>query len=141
MSQIIEFASNHPFLVSLAFGLTILMIVNEIRLIGRKGLDLSPAETVALMNNGARVVDVRSVELFRKGHILNAIHIAFDELEDKAAKVLKPHKNKVIVVYDEHGTQGVKAGAILRGLNFKAASLKGGLTAWSRENLPLEHGK
>ncbi|NNF17199.1 MAG: rhodanese-like domain-containing protein [Gammaproteobacteria bacterium] len=141
MAQIIEFASNHPFLVGLAFGLTILMIVNEMRLLGRKGLDVSPAETVALMNNGATIVDVRSLELFRAGHILNAVHIAFDDLEERASKVLKPHKDSVIVVYDDLGLQGAKAGGILRQLNFKAASLKGGLAAWKRENLPVEKGK
>jgi len=141
MAQIIEFASNHPYLVGLAFILTILLLANEIRLLGRKGLDVSPAETVGLMNKGAKVVDVRSLELFRAGHILDAVHIAFEDLDEKASKALKAHKDKIIVVYDDNGMQGAKAGTILRNMQFKAASLKGGLTAWTRENLPLEKGK
>lgn len=141
MQQIIEFSGNHPYLVGLAVVLTMLLIANEIRLFSRKGIDVSPAQTVALMNNGAKVVDIRSVERFRAGHIMNALNIALDDLEAKAQKSLKAHKDKFIIVYDDNGLQGARASTLLRRLEFKAVNLKGGLAAWTSDNLPLEKGK
>lgn len=141
MQQIIEFSGNHPYLVGLAVVLTMVLIANEFRLFSRKGIDVSPSQTVALMNNGAKVVDIRSVERFRAGHIISALHIAFDDLEAKAAKSLRAHKDKFIIVYDDNGMQGVRASTLLRGLDYKAVNLKGGLTAWTSDNLPLEQGK
>lgn len=141
MQQIIEFSGNHPYLVGLAVVLTMLLIANEIRLFSRKGIDVSPSQTVTLMNNGAKVVDVRSIERFRAGHIISAIHIAFDDLEAKAKKSLNAHKDKFIIVYDDTGMQGARASTLLRSLDFKAVNLKGGLAAWNNDNLPLEKGK
>jgi len=138
MNQIIEFSSNHPYLVGLAVVMTILLIANEIRLLGRRGIDVSPAETVTLMNNGARVLDVRSMDLFRNGHILDAIHIPLDELTSKAESKFKAHRDKFIVVYCDTGIQSAKACAELRQQNFKAVNLRGGLTAWKSDDLPVE---
>ena len=141
MNQIIEFSSNHPYLVGLALVLSILLVANEFRLLSRKGVDISPSETVALMNNGAKVLDIRSIELYQSGHILNALHLAFEDFEAKAEALLKPHKDKIIVVYDDHGMVGARASSKLRQLSYKAANLKGGLHAWKADNFPLETGK
>ncbi len=141
MDQIIEFATNHPYLAGLAFMLTLLLVANEIRLATRKGLDILPSEVVTLVNNGAKVLDVRSVELYRSGHIVNAINIAHDDLEARYEKALKAHKDKFIVVCDDNGLQAGKASLWLRQKEYKAVNLKGGLTAWSHDSLPLEKGK
>ncbi|MEM7082762.1 MAG: rhodanese-like domain-containing protein [Pseudomonadota bacterium] len=141
MQQIIEFSSNHPYLVGLAIILTMILIANEFRLLSRKGIDVTPSETVALINNGAKVVDIRSIERFRSGHILSALNIALDDLEAKAAKKLAAHKDKFIIVYDDNGMLGARASTLLRRMEYKAVNLKGGLTAWKGDNLPLEEGK
>lgn len=138
MNQIIEFSSNHPYLIGMAVVLTMLLIANELRLMSRRGIDITPAQTVALMNNGARVLDVRSMDLYRSGHILDATHIPLDELADKAESKLKAHREKFIVVYCEHGMQSTKACEQLKALDFKAVNLKGGITAWKADDMPLE---
>lgn len=141
MQQIIEFSGNHPYLVGLAVVLTIILVANEFRLFSRKGIDVSPSQSVALINNGAKVLDIRSIERFRSGHIIGALHIALDELEDKAEKLLKKHKGSFIIVYDDNGMQGARASTMLRNLQYKAVNLKGGIAAWNSDNLPLEKGK
>ncbi len=141
MQQIIEFSGNHPYLAGLAVVLTMVLIANEFRLFSRKGIDVSPSQTVALMNNGAKVVDVRSAERFHAGHIMGAAHIAYEELEAKIDKALKAHKDKFIIVYDDNGMQGARASTMLRGLEYKAVNLKGGIAAWTSDSLPLEKGK
>ncbi len=141
MQQIIEFSGNHPYLIASAVVITMVLLANELRLFSRKGIDVSPSETVALMNNGAKVVDIRSAERFHAGHIMGAAHIAYDELEAKIEKALKAHKDKFIIVYDENGTLGARASTLLRGLEYKAVNLKGGVAAWISDSMPLEKGK
>lgn len=142
MDRLLEFAVNHPILVSGAVFLTILTLANEIRLATRRGVDLSPHEAVLLINNGATVLDVRSVESFRGGHIINSRNIPMDELADAAPKKLGAQKSSTVVVYDDNGMTSGRAVRLLQSLAFEhVVNLKGGIAAWARENFPLESGK
>lgn len=142
MDRLLEFATNHPLLVSAAVFIAIVTIANEVRLATRRGIDLSPQDAVVLINQGATVIDVRDFERYRGGHIINAKHIPMDDLQDQAGKKLASFKDKPVVVYDDNGTLGARAVNVLRGLNFSnAVSLKGGIGAWLRENFPVESGK
>ena len=53
MDRALEFAANHPILISTAVFLTILTLANEIRMVSRRGVDLGPNEAVRLINGGA----------------------------------------------------------------------------------------
>ncbi|MFK7885777.1 MAG: rhodanese-like domain-containing protein [Gammaproteobacteria bacterium] len=142
MDRLLEFASNHPILVSGAVFLTILTLANEIRTATRRGVDLSPQDAVGLINGGATVIDVRSFDRFSAGHIINAKNIPLDELGDAAVKKLAALKDKPVILYDDNGLTGGRAVNVLRGLEFaNVANIKGGITAWARENFPLESGK
>ena len=142
MDRALEFAANHPILISTAVFLTILTLANEIRMVTRRGVDLGPNEAVRLINGGATVVDIRSFERYQGGHIINARHIPLDEIADKAPKKLAALKSKPVVVYDDNGMASNRAVALLRGLGFEqVVNLKGGIGAWARENFPLEKGK
>ena len=56
----------------------------------------------------------------------------------KAGETLKKHKDKNVLVYCERGTLGASAARILAGQGFtKAVNLRGGVTAWRAEGLPL----
>jgi rhodanese-related sulfurtransferase len=142
MDRLLEFAINHPLLVSGAVLLAIVTLANEVRLATRRGIDLSPQDAVALMNRGAAVIDIRDFERFKGGHIINAKHVPMDDLKDQATKKLASFKDKAVVVYDDNGTLGARAVNVLRSLDFQnAVSLKGGIGAWVRENFPVEKGK
>lgn len=126
----------------MAVVLTILVVANELRLLSRRGIDLSPAEAVQLINQGAMIIDVRSIERFRTGHIVNAKNIPFEDLAGAVDSKLEKHKDKPVLTYDDAGFIGAKAATLLRNLAFtKAANLRGGLVAWQRENLPLDKTK
>ncbi len=142
MDRLLEFATNHPILISSAVFLTIVTLANEIRMATRRGVDLSPQDAVGLINAGATVIDVRNIESFKSGHIMNAQHIPLDELQDKAPKKLAASKNKPIIIYDDNGMKGARAVNVLRALEFaNVTNIKGGVGAWARENFPLEAGK
>lgn len=142
MDRFIEFAANHPFLVSVAVFLTLLTLANEVRVATRRGVDLPPKDAVTLINQGAAVIDLRSFERFKSGHILGARHVPMEDLGDAAAKKLKALKDKPVIVYDDNGLKSARAVTMLRSLDFqRVANLKGGLGAWLRENYPLETRK
>ena len=142
MDRALEFAANHPILISTAVFLTILTLANEVRMLARRGVDLGPQEAIRLINAGATVIDVRSFERYQSGHIIGARHIPLDELADKAPKKLAALKSKPVVVYDDNGMMSNRAVNQLRGLQFEnVVNLKGGVLAWARENFPLEKGK
>ena len=139
MDKLLEFASNHPYMVSGAVFLTAFAIYNEIRQAARRGIDLAPGAAIGLINKGATVIDLRGFERFKSGHIINAKHVPMDELGEAASGKLKSLKDKTIIVYDDTGITGAKAANLLRRLDFpNAINLRGGLGAWERENLPLE---
>jgi len=97
---------------------------------------LSSAQAVRLINQGARVVDIRDREQFDAGHIVDAINIPAAELADHAEKKLKASKS-IIVVCDT-GTRSGQAVATLRRSGYeKAFNLQGGLATWRNENLPV----
>ncbi|MEM6638466.1 MAG: rhodanese-like domain-containing protein [Pseudomonadota bacterium] len=142
MDRLLEFAANHPILVSSAVFLTIVTLGNEVRMASRRNIDLDPQSAVRLINAGATVIDVRSFERYQSGHIINARHIPMDELADQAPRKLGALKDQPVVVYDENGAASASAVGILRGLAFaQVVNLKGGLVAWMRDNFPIEKGK
>ena len=137
MEQLFEFVSRHPYLVSGAVIVTILIVVTEVRLRREGGTGLSPNEAIRLSNHGALVLDVRDSEQFAQGHIQNARHIAFADLADSLEK-LKKQKQKPVLVYCDTGGISARAVALMRRSGFEQVfSLRAGLTDWRRDNLPL----
>ena len=141
MDSIIEYAGNHPFLFGgmlLMFGI---VFAYEMRVARRKGVDISPVEAVTLINGGAQPVDIRAVAQFEKGHLLDARNIPLADF-DQHLPALEKLKDRGMLVYCDNGTTSAKAVEKLkeRGI-ITAKSLRGGLTAWRAENLPVFAGR
>ena len=103
MSQLLEFAANHPYLVGGVVVLSILVLGNELRLRSNAGNFLDPTNVVSLINKGAAVLDLRSAERFATGHVVGARNIPVDQLESSAGK-LKRYSGKSVIVYCDNGT-------------------------------------
>ena len=141
MNQLIEFAGNHPYLVSAAVLMLIIVIVSEMRTRIQEFAALAPSDAIRMMNHGAVVVDVREGAEYEAGHIVDARHIPLKELGASAA-TLKRHKDKPVITCCDSGTNGGAAARELGKLGFtKVFNLRGGLGAWRQENLPLVRGK
>lgn len=99
---------------------------------------LSPSEVTRYINHeNAIVLDIREAEQFKQGHILGAIHILPTESE-KELKKLQKHKNKPIIISCSDGAKSPRFGAALRKDSFSNIfALKGGISAWQKDNLPL----
>lgn len=137
MARFIEFCINHPLLVGATALALAAAIVIEVRLRGRAGRSVPPAQAVMLINQqGATVVDVREKTSFEDGHIVDAINLAGGELVANAGSHLKK-KRPVILVCDT-GVQSARLVDGLRKGGFESSwSLDGGLAAWRRDNLPV----
>ncbi len=140
MARLLEFATNHPLLVSAFFTLLLILLWTTLK--SATGSALSPSESVLLLNReGAVPIDLRAEANFRGGHIINAVRVELAEL-DEGLKKLEKYKTKPLLVYCETGTSSGKALARLRAAGFpKVYHLHGGIAAWRADNLPLETAK
>ncbi|MYD97849.1 MAG: rhodanese-like domain-containing protein [Gammaproteobacteria bacterium] len=138
MEQLFEFIGNHPFLVG-AFLLTFALFVrNEVV---RGGRVVTPQELVNLVNrDGAVVIDVRDAKEFAQGHIVDAVNVPHAALGTRVGELDK-YKSKPVVVACKMGQHAGPAGTVLRKAGFEnVARLKGGVTGWLNDNLPVVKG-
>jgi rhodanese-related sulfurtransferase len=137
MGQLAEFAGNHVLLVLGLLGSFALAVGYELRLKASGLTQVSAGEAVKLINRSAIVLDMRSPEAYRSGHIVNAKNISLAELQADPDQLNKK-KNKLLLTVCETGAQAGKAANLLRRAGFENTfSLRGGIRGWQSESLPL----
>lgn len=141
MDKLLEFTGNHTLLV-LALVISFFVVVfTELRRKAGGLTNVEATEAVKLINNDAVVIDLRSMDAFSGGHIVNARNIPSDELDTKMSN-LEAIKSKPIVAVCETGISSTKAVNTLRAAGFDSVyGLKGGMTGWSQAGLPVVTGK
>jgi len=136
MQELVEFASNNALLVTGLIASGLAAVFYELRLKAQNIASLGTPMVVQMINEGGKVVDVRTAELFAGGHIVDARNMPQQELLDDSS-VVKNQKKNVVLVCD-NGTQSGKCVARLRKDGHENVfSLRGGLEDWRKENLPL----
>lgn len=90
------------------------------------------------------VVDVRSAESFRAGHIPTAINVPIDEVERRAPEVIERAGALAIVTYcscvNEH-TSAIAAEILTKAGACRVSALAGGYPAWVAGGRTVEHGE
>lgn len=139
--QLLEFATNHLFLVCLLLSLVTLLLWDVCHGIRTGVQQLSPTEVTTLLNREeALLLDLRPAQDYAAGHIINARNIPAEML-GKEAPTLHKHKTQPLILYCGNGGECGKRGKILLQEGFeKLYSLKGGLQEWKHANLPLSRG-
>ena len=141
MDRILEFAGNHPLLVSALMASFFLVVFYELRRKASGMINIDPIDAVKLINNDAVVIDLRSAEAYGRGHIVNARNIPSDEVEAKATS-LEQYKSTPIVAVCDSGVSSTRAVNSLRQKGFESVyGLKGGMTGWSQAGFPVVTGK
>ena len=141
MERLFEYANHHPWLAGALVLVSILVIVYEMRVQSEAKGSVSPQDMVRLMNQGALLIDLRPLEQYSAGHVGGARQMSGEQIL-QAADTLKKYKEKAVVVYDDTGSLSASAVRQLAAQGFtKAFNLRGGLTAWRTENLPLTRGE
>ena len=137
----LEFIAQNWYLFAALVVISLLIGFDSIRRGGGGANQVSALQLPQLISQeNAVVVDVCEAEEFNRGHILNAINIPLKQLQDQLGQLEKFRtKDKPIVLSCRSGQRANRAAAILRKNEFKKVfALSGGLTAWEKENLPVE---
>lgn len=141
MDKLLEFAGNHTLLVLALMVSFFVVVFSELRRKASGLVNVEATEAVRLINNDAIIIDLRSVDAFSRGHIVNARNIPSDELDAKMSN-LDAVKSKPIVAVCDAGNTSTKAVNTLRMAGFESVyGLKGGMTGWSQAGLPVVTGK
>lgn len=103
---------------------------------------LDPLEAAALMreHEGRKdflLLDVRTVEEFRQGHIEGARQLDY-YAPDFTERFATLDRNATIVLYCRSGNRTSKVSALARQLGFtRIFDLRGGILSWIKAGLPL----
>ena len=88
-------------------------------------------EIEAFVNNGYKLIDVRTAAEYGRGYIPGAVSIPVDEIRDRVGEITQ----KDLLVNCQVGQRGHTATMLLKELGFNAVNLDGGYLTWS--NSPL----
>lgn len=98
-------------------------------LVGGFGSKADPHEVKALVEEGARLVDVRTKAEFSSGHLERALNIPVGDLERRVSE-LGDDKAGPVVVYCASGLRSANAKRILVRAGFKDVHDLGGMSRW-----------
>jgi rhodanese-related sulfurtransferase len=134
MADFLVFAADQWLLFSILCGLVIAFIALEQK---RAGAQLDIHQVTRMVNNDeAILVDVRDVKEFSKGHIVDAYNVPYAKLAERKVE-LEKHKAKTLIVLDKMGQHAGAAVKILEEAGFTAVRMRGGMSEWEAQSLPV----
>jgi len=138
MQQYVEFAGNHPILVVIWIGLLLAIIVSYVQAMFSKLKFVSTTELTLLINReDALVLDVRTHDDFKRGHITGARNIPLAQFAGQISSLEKA-KDAPIIVVCQAGMSAQGAAKQLSAAGFSRVSvLTGGMGKWSEASLPV----
>lgn len=141
MSQLLEFISNHMLLVAALAGILVALVWSFAVELSGTVKAVSSAEATRLINQEqAIILDVREAGEFQQGHILDARNLPLTRFNERLGE-LDRHKDQPLLLVCAHGAQSHSAGGRLKKAGFtRLYTLRGGLTQWRADNLPLNRG-
>jgi rhodanese-related sulfurtransferase len=140
MDRLLDYSINHPLLAGGLALMALIVLGYELRMRGALSSAIGPNEAVRLMNEGAVLLDLRSTNLFKDGHITGAKNLPGDQIGTDPQAVQKL-SSKTVVLYCDDGAVTAAAQRTLAAAGVKNVfSLRGGLAAWKQENLPVAKG-
>ncbi|HYH05250.1 MAG TPA: rhodanese-like domain-containing protein [Bacillota bacterium] len=97
---------------------------------GWQNLSAAAVKTKLEQNPDIRLVDVRTSEEYREGHIPGSILLPLDRLTTEAEETL-PDKNAEMIVYCRSGNRSATASQSLTEMGYtNVANLTGGIMDW-----------
>ena len=82
-----------------------------------------------------QIVDVRSPDEWKEGHIPGATHIFLPELEKRAGEL---KKKKPVAIYCDSGYRASLGTSILQQQGFEVHNVPGSWQAWKNAKYPVE---
>ncbi|MBR1375349.1 MAG: rhodanese-like domain-containing protein [Cardiobacteriaceae bacterium] len=133
-----QFFSDNLILFLLFFASVIGIIIYEIKNKGSKGVVIDSAQCALKVNNGALLLDLRSFEEYKKGHIAGAKSISTEHFLETVNKLANNDKNREIIICDKDGYLCKNQAAILVANSYtNVFTLQYGVQGWIGDNLPV----
>lgn len=134
-----EFAQKHTLLAVSWFAIFVMVIYTFYKGAMSKFKVITHNEVIRLINaDEAIVVDLRSIEEFQRGHIIDSINLLPSEIKNQNIGKIEQHKEKAIVLVDINGVSAPASATLLAKQGFnRVFVLKEGISAWAAANLPL----
>src|SRR5690349_11458351 len=121
------------------FSITVLLMVACGQGTSQSSQVLSPADFEKKVSAvpDKTVLDVRTADEYKEGHLAGAIMIDFYK-DDFKTKLSKLDKSKPVFVYCAGGGRSGSAREIMEGMGFKQIyDLQGGMKAWTKAGKPV----
>lgn len=136
------FSGNNSLLVAGLFAVLLAIIANEVLILVRGGYRLAPTDAVRFINDESPiVVDVRQQADFKRGHLLGALNIPFNRLEDRLTDLGK-NQDAPVLLYCALGGVSAQAVQALKKHGFSNLRVvRGGINNWQAANLPVTSGE
>lgn len=143
MQQYIEFFTQNPILSLVWVGILVALIMSIVKQKTAGYKEITPADTTLLMNREDGIVlDIRSKDEFKGGHIAGAVHILPSEIKEEKFGELEKSKATPIIVVCKTGQTAQESANLLSKAGFENVNLlKNGLVSWNEANMPLVRGK
>lgn len=139
MQEYIDFIGRNTMLSAAWLGLFVAILYTSIRSLLSPIKVISNREATLLINreNGV-VLDVRTIDEFAKGHIVDAVNIPVSQITANNLSQIEKHKAVPTIVVCESGMRAPAAASALSKAGFtRVFVLRGGLASWRGENLPV----
>jgi rhodanese-related sulfurtransferase len=140
MDRLLDYSINHPFLAGGLLLMTLVVLGYEIRQRGATAFAIAPSEAIRMVNAGAALVDLRSPNQFKDGHIAGAKNLPGDQIADDPKALERLAAKKVVLYCGDGATTAAAQRTLARAGAKDVYSLRGGLAAWAQENLPVVKG-
>ncbi|QIZ78264.1 rhodanese-like domain-containing protein [Ferrimonas lipolytica] len=143
MQEYTDFIANNALMSAIWLALFVMVIVSFVQGKLNNVVTVNHAKATALINReDAKIVDVRSKDEFKKGHIVNAIHHELAQIKNNQLGKVENLKNTPIIVVCNAGISSSQAAKMLVQAGFeKVYNLQGGMTEWNNANLPTVTSK
>jgi rhodanese-related sulfurtransferase len=143
MQDVMEFVGNHTLMSVAWLGLLGAIIYSFFQSATSKVKSVSNHEATMLINKqDAVVIDVRTADEFKKGHIAGAHHIPLTQIQANNFTPIEKFKATPTIVVCESGMRSGTAGKAMVKAGFTPVySLSGGMGEWTASKLPVTRKK
>jgi rhodanese-related sulfurtransferase len=94
-----------------------------------KGLRTLPSEQFQNESKGNKVIDVREIHEYKRGHIKGAVNVPLSQLQQRMGDI---PKDRPVYLYCQSGMRSKQAAKLLGRNGFAdVADLRGGIMSWS----------
>ncbi|MGL4825965.1 MAG: rhodanese-like domain-containing protein [Vibrionaceae bacterium] len=142
MQEWVPFLQKNIIWVFAWVGLAVMLAISVVKQLLVRYRLASPQQATLLMNqqNGV-MLDLRSKDDFRKGHIAGAMRVSATDLKNGKLAEFEAHKSHPVILVCKTGQTAIEAATILTKAGFEQVFvLENGLISWNEAKLPLIAG-